>query len=71
MKPHDILRVSYNNGVSHFWEVSAVLLGGTGQESVIELTPINQTPSGYGKTLCPAALLHILVEGGGATVYAA
>lgn len=69
MKPRDLIKVTYPNGVSLFWEVSAVLLGCEGGESVIELIPINQTQNSWGKTLCPAAILDVLSESGSVSIY--
>lgn len=69
MKPSDLVKVTYPNGVSLFWEVAAVLLGEENTESVIELTPINQRQNPWGKTLCPASLLDVLRDSGTVTVY--
>lgn len=69
MKPRDLVKITYPNGVSLFWEVASVLLGGERQESVIELTPINQTPNGWGKTLCPSAMLDVMRDSGTVTIY--
>jgi hypothetical protein len=64
MKPGDIVTVTYPNGSNCTWEVIGVHLGGLHQESVIELTPCDQSRNPHGRTLCPANLLYALVEGG-------
>lgn len=68
MKPRDRIEVTYPNGAKQAWTVSAVLLGGLGEESVIELEPIGVRPNGHGRTLCPAAMLYALSEGGSIVV---
>ena len=64
MRPGDTLTVDLSNGVRFRWAVTAVLLGAVGQESVVELEPIGETPNAWGKTLCPEPLLAVLVDGG-------
>ena len=64
MKPGDIITVTYPNGANNTWEVIAVLLGGMYEESVVELTPCDQTRNPHGRTLCPINLLDALAEGG-------
>lgn len=71
LKPRDLVKVSYSNGASLFWEVTGVFLGAENQESVIELVPVNQKANTQGPTRCPAALLDVLSGEGTVTIYAA
>lgn len=64
MKPGDVITVQYPTGVSLSWAVASILLGALGVESVIELVPVDQRPSGHGSTLVPAPLLDALVGHG-------
>lgn len=68
MKPGDVITVQYPNGFTKSWAVAGVYLGALGVESVVELVPMDEKPSGHGRTLCPEALLHVLVGCGGRVV---
>jgi hypothetical protein len=67
--PRDIIRVSLATDVELLWEVTAVYLGGLGEESVVELVPVGQKPNSYGKTLIPAQLLDNAIKTGAAFLY--
>jgi hypothetical protein len=64
MTPGDEVIITYANGHELRWVVVGVHLGATNQESVIELIPVGQQSNTEGRTLCPAALLYVLSEGG-------
>lgn len=68
MKVGDEIIITYPNGTELRWTVEGVHLGATDQESVIELMPVNMRLNTEGRTLCPAALLYVLSEGGSVVI---
>jgi hypothetical protein len=57
-KTGDIIRVPAYGGGYRVWRVSAVLLGGTSQESVIELETLDRIASEEGRLLVPIEILE-------------
>lgn len=62
MKPNDIIEVKMKTGVSLWWEIEGVFIGGLNQESVTKLKPIGQIPNTEGDVLVPHQLLDVAVE---------
>lgn len=63
LKPGDMLETPGHVG-SHLYHVASVLLGGTHQESIVELVPLDQTrPADGPKTVHPMVPLSMIEAG--------
>lgn len=64
MRPGDIIRKDDPaTGLSRFWEIEGVYLGAVGQESLVCLRPLSETPGvvgqmAYTNTHVPAAFVQ-------------
>jgi hypothetical protein len=63
LKPGDMLETPGHVG-SHLYHVASVLLGGTDQESLVELVPLDQTrPADGAKVVHPLVPLSMIEAG--------
>jgi hypothetical protein len=70
VRPGNLLRTSYANGVTFFWEVTAVLLGGENQDSVVELSSgIGRLSNEAGPIRIPMPILERAIQQGAVQMY--
>ena len=62
MQPNDIIRVDLETGVTLFWEIQGIYLGGLNQEGVVHLLPIGNKKNTEGRTYIPSQILDIALQ---------